>query len=242
MVEPAVIVSGVVTTRYANVLSSLGKRIVEGELAKDSVLTLEWLGEEFGVSRTVAREVVQVLASSGLLESRRRTGLRVLGREHWNVFDPLVLRWRLAGRHRADMLGQLTQLRAAIEPMAAAMAARGAPEGVRARLVELADLLEEAGSRGDLATFLTYDVEFHRLLLVTSGNEMFAALGDVVEEVLRGRTEHDLMPGEPKPEARRLHAMVADAVAAGEPELAGASMTALCAEVVAAMSQDHGTR
>lgn len=222
-------------TLHSSVLASLGTRIVEGELAAGTVITLEWLSQEFGVSRTVAREVVQVLSSLGLVESRRRTGIRVLGRECWDQLDPLVLRWRLAGSRRAEMLAQLSQLRAAIEPRAAALAATRADEAQRARVVELAGLLEETGSRGDLNTFLEHDVEFHRLLLVASGNDLFAGLGDVVEEVLRGRTEHDLMPVQPKPEARRLHEMVADAVAAGKPELAEAAMTAICAEVLSAM-------
>ncbi|MFC5729399.1 MULTISPECIES: FadR/GntR family transcriptional regulator [Nocardioides] len=222
-------------TLHTSVLASLGTRIVEGELAAETVITLDWLSQEFGVSRTIAREVVQVLTSLGLVESRRRTGIRVLGREAWDQLDPLVLRWRLAGRQRSEMLAQLSQLRAAIEPRAAALAATRADEAQRARVVELAALLEDTGGRGDLHTFLEHDVEFHRLLLVASGNDLFAGLGDVVEEVLRGRTEHDLMPVQPKPEARQLHEMVAQAVAAGQPELAEAAMTAICAEVLTAM-------
>jgi DNA-binding FadR family transcriptional regulator len=222
-------------TLHRSVLASLGMRIIEGELPAETVITLDWLSQEFGVSRTVAREVVQVLTSLGLVESRRRTGIRVLGRESWDQLDPHVLRWRLAGSQRTEMLAQLSQLRAAIEPRAAALAATRADEAQRARVVELAALLEETGSRGDLQTFLTHDVEFHRLLLVASGNDLFAGLGDVVEEVLRGRTEHDLMPVQPKPEARRLHEMVAQAVAAGKPDLAEAAMTAICAEVLSAM-------
>jgi DNA-binding FadR family transcriptional regulator len=80
-------------------------------------------------------------------------------------------------------------------------------------------------------------VEFHRVLLESSGNDMFAGLSDVVEAVLRGRTHHHLMPPQPKPEARRLHAVVADAVAGGEPEVAQAAMAAIVAEVVAEVAR-----
>ena len=106
-------------------------------------------------------------------------------------------------------------------------------------MVRLAEELEATGSAGDLKTFLEHDVAFHRLLLRSSGNAMFAALGDVVEEVLRGRTDHDLMPPTPKPEARRLHQVVADAVAGREPEVARAAMTAICAEVVSDLDRPH---
>ncbi|WP_203338120.1 FadR/GntR family transcriptional regulator [Nocardioides limicola] len=227
-------------TLHSGVLDSLGPRIVDGVLPAGSVITLEWLGHEFGVSRTIAREVVQVLVSMGLVESRRRTGIRVLPEQEWDVFDPAVLRWRLAGASRADLLRQLSQLRAVVEPSAAALAARHATEAQRTTVVDLATAMEDTGARGDLAAFLEHDVAFHRLLLEASGNVMFAGLCDVVEEVLRGRTDHQLMPPEPKPEARRLHAMVADAVAQARPDLAEAAMTAICTEVLTEMTSLTG--
>ena len=57
------------------------------------------------------------------------------------------------------------------------------------------------GHSGDLEAYLVADVAFHRTLLEASGNEMFRALGDVVAEVLAGRTHHGLMPDRPNPEA-----------------------------------------
>jgi DNA-binding FadR family transcriptional regulator len=224
-------------TLHRGVLERLGTDIITGTYPSGHVLTLERLCADHAVSRTVAREVVQVLASMGLVESRRRTGVTVRPATCWNVFDPSVIRWRLAGPERASQLRQLTELRAAIEPLAAAAAAGHAGDAHRKRLVELAGLLEETGARGDLDTFLDHDVEFHRVLLESSGNDMFAGLSDVVEAVLRGRTHHHLMPPQPKPEARRLHAVVADAVAGGEPEVAQAAMAAIVAEVVAEVAR-----
>lgn len=228
-------------TLHTDVLASLGPRIVEGALPGDSMITLDWLCREYAVSRTIAREVVQVLASMGLVESRRRTGVRVLTEEHWDVFDPAVLRWWLASSRRPELLRQLSQLRVSVEPLAAALAAGHATDQQRAEVVTLAERMEEAGGRGDLTSFLEHDVAFHRLLLDASGNVLFARLGDVVEEVLRGRTDHHLMPSEPKPEARRLHSMVAEAVERGRPELAEAAMSAICAEVLAEMAAEAGT-
>lgn len=225
------------STVYEDVLARLGPRIVDGSLPEGSVITLEWLREEFGVSRTIAREVVQVLSSMGLLESRRRTGTRVRPRSEWDSYDPAVIRWRLAGQDRTSHLHELTELRSVVEPAAAAAAARHADTEQRTRVRELAEDLERTGAAGELAEFLEHDVAFHRLLLEASGNVMFAALGDVVEEVLRGRTDHDLMPPRPKTEARRLHHVVADAVSAQEPEVARAAMAAICAEVVAGVTE-----
>ncbi|MCX6407498.1 MAG: FCD domain-containing protein [Propionibacteriales bacterium] len=225
-------------TAHEEVLADLGPRIVDGLLAPGEALTLDAIRADYKVSRTVAREVVQVLASMGLVESRRRTGVTVMPEERWDHYAPSVIRWRLAGPGRGRLLHQLAQLRAAVEPTSASLAAAHATPEVRRRLLRLADELERTGAAGDLQAFLELDVTFHRLLLDGTGNPMFRALGEVVEEVLRGRTDHDLMPAEPAPEARRLHAEVARAVAAGEAEAARAAMHAICAEVVGQLRPD----
>ena len=227
-------------TLHSDVLADLGPRIVGGALPEGATLTLEWLGEEYGVSRTVAREVSPVLVSMGLVESRRRTGIRVRPRQEWDAFDPAVIRWRLAGAGRSTHLHELSQLRAAVEPASAALAADHATAEQRREVVRLAEELEVTGAAGDLRTFLEHDIAFHRLLLEASGNVMFAGLGEVVEEVLRGRTDHHLMPPEPKPEARRLHQMVAQAVASGEPDVARAAMTTICLEVATEVASTIG--
>lgn len=229
----------IVSTAHSTVLAEVGPRIVRGDLPEGSVITLDWLGDTYGVSRTVAREVVQVLVSMGLVESRRRTGIRILARDRWDDYDPAVIRWRLEGEDRVLLLHQLAELRAAIEPASAALAAGHADDAQRAEIVRIAEQMEASGAAGDLRTFLEQDVAFHRLLLRASGNVMFAGLGDVVEEVLRGRTDHDLMPPEPKQEARRLHQVVAEAVAGGEAEVARFAMTAICAEVVSDLGHPH---
>lgn len=227
-------------TLHEEVLAKLGPLIISGSLKPGSTVNLEWVQQEFGVSRTVAREAVQVLASMRLVASRRRTGVTVLPADEWDSFDRAVIRWRLGGPDRDVHLHQLSQLRTAIEPPAAALAARYADARQRDRIVELGAALETAGAAGDLTTFLEHDIAYHRLLLEASGNVMFAGLAHVVEEVLRGRTLHRLMPPRPKPEARRLHLVVAEAVAGRESEVARAAMTAICVEVADEMGRLGG--
>lgn len=57
-------------------------------------------------------------------------------------------------------------------------------------------------------------------MLHGSGNEMFARLGDVVAEVLAGRTEHQVMFDDPDPAAVTLHVQVAEAVREGDADRA----------------------
>src|SRR5690625_2054669 len=117
-------------TLHNRVLAEVGPAIAAGEYEPGAVLTLDRLAQRYGVSRTVAREAVRVLESMRLVVSRPRTGVRVRPPEEWSVYDPQLIRWRLAGADRMEQLRSLNELRAALEPGAAASAAeRGAAEG-----------------------------------------------------------------------------------------------------------------
>jgi len=116
-----------------------------GDLASGSVVRIEQLQERYGVSRSVVREAVRVLASMGLVASRRRVGVQVLPAARWNLYDPQVIRWRLASPARAAQLQSLTELRTAVEPEAARLAALRAPLADASELMGLAGKLWAAG-------------------------------------------------------------------------------------------------
>lgn len=223
------------TVLHTTVLDTLGRRITSGDVPAGTPLTLESIGTEFGVSRTVAREVMRLLEGLGLVRSKRRVGIVVLGIEDWNVLDPRVIRWRLEGPGRDAQLRTLTELRHAVEPLAAAGAARHATDAERAELVAAAARMRMLGEAGDLEEFLALDVRFHEILLRASGNEMFGALAGVVAAVLSGRTHLGLMPASPVPEALDQHEAVARAVADADAEAAEAAMAAIVGEVRSAL-------
>ena len=214
----------------------LGIEIIDGVWPVGTSRTLEELQTRFSVSRTVAREMARQLESLGLVRTRRRLGLVAQGIEAWNALDTLLIDWRLHSARREDQLRSLTQLRLAVEPAAAEGAARSASIHTRARLLPLAAEMRRTGEAGDLEEFMRHDIEFHRLILTESGNELFAAMGDLIAVVLQGRTEAGLMPEHPRPEAIDGHEEVAQAVFRGEPERARAAMQAILDEVRAAVA------
>ncbi|MEZ3179000.1 FadR family transcriptional regulator [Streptomyces pimonensis] len=197
---------------HGRVLDTLGPEITAGEYPPGSVLRTDELAQRFDVSRSVMREVVRVLESMHLVRSRRRVGVTVLPAPEWNVYDPQVIRWRLAGVDRPRQLRSLTVLRSAIEPVAAGLAARNATPEQCAELTECALGMVANSSGHRLEEYLFHDVAFHRVILTASGNEMFARLGDVVAEVLSGRTHHEVMFEDPDPAAVTLHVQLAEAV------------------------------
>ena len=209
---------------HTRVTENVGRAIVDGTVPAGTVLLSDEIERRQGVSRSVIREAIRVLGSMGLVEAVKRVGIRVLPPSRWNVYDPTLIRWRLLGPGKGDQLRSLTELRSAVEPMAADLAARHAEPEVSAELTEVAQLMRTAGQSGDLSQFLELDIRFHRLVLQGSGNEMFAKLDEPIAAVLAGRTDLGLMPDHPHQNTLQLHADVADAVAAGLPARAREAM------------------
>ncbi|WP_055476696.1 FadR/GntR family transcriptional regulator [Gordonia sp. HS-NH1] len=224
--------------RHDGILAAIGRRIVSGAQPAGSVLTLESISAEHGVSRTVSREVIRVLESMGLVESRRRVGITIQPRARWSVFDPRLIRWRLDGADRAEFLATLSELRRGFEPVAAALAAERADEHHCRILAAAVSDMSVHGRDGDLESYLLADKVFHRTLLEASGNEMFRSLTGVVNEILAGRTHHGMMPATPNPAAIALHDDVARAIRLRDPEVAEASMRAIITEAAAAVSEE----
>lgn len=221
---------------HLDLLEKLGRLLADGGLTAGQVLRTEEVEARFSVSRTVAREVIRVLESMGMVTSRRRVGVVVEPRSTWNMFDPMIIRWRLAGTGRMEQLRTLSELRSGVEPTAARFAAvRATPEQCGELTRAVMDMSVH-GRSGDLQAYLDADIRFHRTLLEASANEMFAALSDVVAEVLTGRTAHGLMPATPEPVAIQLHADVAAAVRLGDGEAAHRAMTDIIVEAMEYMS------
>ncbi|MFP3464248.1 FadR/GntR family transcriptional regulator [Leifsonia sp. SIMBA_070] len=218
---------------HEQAIASLGARIVSGDIPVGTVLTPEGLG----ISRTVLRECIRVLESLGLVQARRRRGTVVLPAGQWQALDPRILGWRLAGPDRLDALGDLSELRLAVEPVAARLASsRATPEQCGALTAAIVGMSATQRS-ADRDEYLAHDRDFHRILLEASGNPVFAALNSAVAEALNGRTAHALMPHNANPEAIRLHEEVAAAVRRGDAAAAEDGMRAIVEEADAAVQR-----
>ena len=230
-----------VSVLHRNLLAALGTGIASGKYLPGQVLTLDGVSAEHGVSRSVAREAIRVLESMGMIASRRRVGITILPSDKWNVFDPVVIRWRLESDDRAAVLVSLSELRRGFEPTAAALAARRAdPHQCRIMAAAVSDMVIH-GRAGDLESYLLADKVFHRTLLEASGNEMFRALNDVVGEILTGRTHHHMMPANPNPVAIELHDEVARAIRLRDEAAAERAMRAIIDEAAAAVADEFAT-
>jgi DNA-binding FadR family transcriptional regulator len=214
----------------ADTVQAIGQSIIRGELAAGSQLPLEAeLAARFGVGRNALREAVKVLAGKGLIRTARRFGSRVADRQDWNALDADILQWRLNDLStHASFRREVAELRALIEPGAAAMAAQRASEAERVSIVSLARELEGLRPREAIEA----DIAFHLAVLSATHNSLIEGLGRSLEVILRILFEADsgLPDGElqydPNP---TIHLALAIAIQGGRAEEARYVATAMIA-------------
>jgi DNA-binding FadR family transcriptional regulator len=216
-------------------LDHLGKQIVSGSFEGIPFPTEAELSGRHQVSRSVTREAVKMLTAKGLLIARPRQGTSIRPVSHWNLFDPDVLRWLLERKFSIELLSQFNQLRIAIEPAAAALAAQAAgPEELALIDAGFARMVAaEAGEDDELEA----DIAFHIAVLKASGNPFFEQFRDVVRTALRtsirltnrivGRTA-DLAA----------HGAVREAILARDPDGARAAMRHIIADVMVVIASN----
>lgn len=169
------------------IAGDLGRKITSGELPEDSTFRLQDVEGWYGVSVTVAREVMHALQSKGLVEARPRRGITVLGRDSWDLLDADVLQWH--ENHLGHIIADLEESRLLIEPWAAKTAAIAGSPGDIQRLRKAMTALTVAADSADVAAMTRADLAFHRVLLEASGNSILSRIGRVIEPALRRRDE-----------------------------------------------------
>lgn len=219
-------------------LDTLGKAIVTGRFDDVPFPTESDLAKQHGVSRSVTREAVKMLTAKGLLTARPRKGTSVQPATYWNLFDPDILRWLLDRKFSLELLRQFSELRFAIEPAAAALAARAADnQGIAAIHAGFQRMAAaEAGADDPLDA----DIAFHVAILKASANPFYAQFQDVVATALRtsirftnrfkGRTA-----------SLSQHYGVLNAIEKREPEEARRTMAVLIADVMALIDDAERT-
>ena len=175
----------IMTKLHEAIVTHLVDAILSGVYPVGSLLPNETeLAVAHGVSRTAAREAMQKLASLGLIESRRRKGATVLGRESWKLLDESVLDVAVLRTADASFFQSLVEARLLIEPRAAELAASRASEIDIDRIAEALNAMtnEANGTRGVL--WATADVAFHTGVIAASHNWVFRQFISAVRAAL----------------------------------------------------------
>ncbi len=166
------------------IVQALGVAIVSGTYSVKNPFPIEAdLCKQYGASRSVLREAVKMLTAKGLLSARPRQGTWVQPEENWNLLDPDVLHWLLERKPSYALLREFAQVRLAVEPKAAALAARVATDDMKDGIREAIAAMARADRDEDDP--LPSDIAFHMAVLRASGNRFYSQLSGVTESALR---------------------------------------------------------
>jgi len=211
-------------SNHAEVARSIGIDIIAGRYGEGARLPGDAeLIAMFGVSRPVLRESVKTLVAKGLLTTKARVGTVVRGRADWNMFDADVLAWHLDAGIDKRFLSDLAEIRLAVEPRAAALAAERRTDEDVAEMHKAMDRMRREPSTS--TAFAEADLSLHVAIANASGNPFMRSIGAVIEAALRASFVLSA-PVEPLDRDTVLswHQRIVDAIAAGDAEAASAAM------------------
>lgn len=212
-----------------DVIHTIMQRVLDGDYVPGQWLTETPLSEELGVSRGVVREAVAALERRGILHVRHGRGQTPLPEESWDLLDAEVLA-AIVAAPRLDLVGELVDCQALLEPPAAALAAERATDESAAELASRLDAVVSAagGRRRRVAALadpvVTAEIDFHRTLARMTGNRplqrMLAPVGTAL-----ALARHELAAGEEEALVRALRRTLR-AVEKRDPEAARKSVEA----------------
>jgi len=136
----------------------------------DRLPTEQEFAEQFGVSRTIARDAIKMLTPSGLVRSHRGKGIFV-GEEERQL--PQFSRLHLAAPAAPEHMSELFEFRSLQEMQTARLAAQNITVAELRTVEHFLSLNTEAAKAEDRETFLRSDDEFHRSIAIASHNVFF---------------------------------------------------------------------
>jgi DNA-binding FadR family transcriptional regulator len=206
---------------HDQIAATLGTELLQGVHAPGVNMPAEAeLIERFGVSRTVMREVMKTLAAKGFVISKTKVGTRVRDPVHWNYFDADVLAWRVRLGLDDEFMQSLTEVRRALEPAAAALAARRRSPSDIAHLRECVRRM--ARTDHTRQSFAEVDLDFHLAIGSASGNPLMRSMASVIETALVASFAHSSPVDDAEDHEATVngHAAVVDAIESGEEQAA----------------------
>lgn len=213
------------------IVEDLGVAIVTGRFSETNPFPVEAkLCSQYRVSRSILREAVKMLTAKGLLGARPRYGTWVQPEDSWNLLDPDVLRWMLERKLSLSLLTELNQIRLAVEPTAAALAALGDDIAKKTAVAVAIDRMvaAERGEDDPLAS----DIAFHVGVMRASNNCFYLQLCNLIETTLRFSIRTTNYLKGVKQASAADHRKVSDAILAGDATTAEAAMRYLIQEAL----------
>ncbi len=175
------------------------------------------LTQQLSISRSAVREAIRLLEAQGLLDVR--AGLGTFVSKNTGIAG-LPVRWSMwLAEHRGQVLA-LLQVRSALEPLAAGLAAKNATAADIEAIQEALDQIDGSIAEGAIAGAVDGDVRFHHLISQCSGNSFLIELNrGINEQFIETRYAYYSLPDE-RASSNRYHHQILDAIRVRDSELA----------------------
>jgi DNA-binding FadR family transcriptional regulator len=203
-------------------MSYFARQIVNGTIGPGEPLPSEpSIAAQFGVSKPIVREMVQTLASLGMVIVQHGKRTIVLPETRWDVLDLRVQRaFQVEGRGH-ELNRQLYEARVVLEMSAASLAAKRATSTDVEDLQSLVAVMSEisTGTR-DLNAFLIVDRAFHERIAEASANRVLRQVIREVHQFLGSAWSTSTIEVDELPNLVQMHEGIASAIADGNAEAA----------------------
>jgi len=205
------------------VLERLLRLISEGNLKPGDAMPSEReLMERFGVGRPAIREAMQSLANMGLVTISHGERARVQELTAQSIIRQVDLSAHIMLSRSSDSLEHLKAARLFFERgMVREAAAKATAEDV-AKLRAIVE--EQRGLLGKAEAFMTADMRFHTQIAAISGNPIFVSVSEAMLGWLKAYHTELLMWSGKETYTLAEHALIIDAIAAGDADAAEAAM------------------
>jgi GntR family transcriptional repressor for pyruvate dehydrogenase complex len=166
---------------HEQIADQIESMIVEDQLQPGWSLPPEReLAQRLGVNRMTVRQGLYLLQQRGLIDVKVGSGSYLTSMAPSVVADSIG-RYFVFGRcsHR-----ELAEVREALEPQVAALAAEHATSEDLARLQTLVEQLEASAAKADIGACVLADLEFHLELAAASKNKLLIAVMSGLRQVM----------------------------------------------------------
>lgn len=168
---------------YEQITPQIARDIVSKRLPPGSTIPSEpQLVATYGVSKTVARETVQVLEAAGLVRVQHGRRTIVLDEQEWNILSPLIQEAYRAENLAGPIIAELYEVRLQLEPQAAYWAAKRATAEEIQQIQNALDAMRQSLTAKQ--PFLDHDQEFHVAVVSAAANRVLRAVLRDLHEVL----------------------------------------------------------
>lgn len=162
------------------IVDTLKKRIAGGSYAVgDKLPTQMELAESMNVGRSSVREAVRELQAIGLIELKAGSGAYLRSA---TITPESAMSWF---QENAGLLSDLFDVRFAIEPVAARLAATRCLAAEIDELRSICDRFDRAAVDSDTNGLVSLDEAFHRQVVVMSHNPLFGQMNEVLTQSFR---------------------------------------------------------